>query len=84
MDEITDDDFNELYLSLLEAFDNDFEDGLSRAQTRIESFSGDLNKSMDLVRAARQAMLADGILNEAEEEAIQSIAKLLGIIENNT
>ena len=81
VDEITNDDFSEAYLALLEAFENDYDDGVARAQSRIETFCGDIEKSKDLVRVARKALIADGAWQEGEEAVMNQITNLLGIDE---
>ena len=79
VDEISEDDFSEAYLELIEAFESDFDDGLARAQSRIETFSGDDSKSRDLINVARKALIADGVYNDAEEKALKDIADLLAV-----
>lgn len=83
VNEISDSDFEELYLNLLAAFTSNFEDGLSRAQSRIETFKGDAQKSSDLLRVARKSLVADQKFNEAEELALKEIAALLGVDEED-
>jgi len=80
-DEISENDFNEYYLTILEAFQLNFEDGHNRALARIETFKGDIEKSKALIRTARKALLADNNLNEAEEAVIDEIEELLGVNE---
>lgn len=82
VDEITEEDFSELFLTLIEAFTNDFDDGKARAQTRIESFSGNHTKSKELIKLARKALVADSKLNEAEELVLSEISDLLKINED--
>ena len=73
--------FEEVYESLLDAFKDDFDDGLNRAITRIETFKGDLQKSQDLIRIARKALVVDGDYDEVEDNVLKEIAAILGIDE---
>ena len=83
VDEISDSDFQEMYVSLLEAFRKDFGDGKNRSIVRIEAFKDIPDKASDLLRLARQALMADENLDEAEEEAILEIALILGVNESS-
>lgn len=76
-------DFEDYYLELLAAFENNFDDGLNRAQTRIEAFQGRSPANIDLIRVARKSLIADNQLNEAEEKALMEMATLLGVDESN-
>lgn len=83
VDEISDTDFQEMYVSLLEAFRKDFDDGKSRSIVRLEAFKDLPDKAADLLRLARQALAADHNLDEAEVAAILEIANLLGVDESS-
>ena len=83
MDEINEDDFEKLYLDLLVVFERNFDDGLNRAQARIETFRGNNEVAVDLLRLARKALIADNKFSDAEEKALKEMAVLLGIEKNN-
>ena len=81
VDEISDADFENMYVELVGAFEDNFEDGKARAESRIETFNGDLQKSKELLRIARLAVVADEKLSDPEEAAVQEIALLLDLDE---
>ena len=80
---ITEDQFSEMYLTLLDAFHNNYDDGVARAEQRIEAFAGNRERSMDLLRQARKAMLADNDLSDKEEAVMDQIEVLLGLQEES-
>ena len=76
VDEISEEDFANSYLTLIEAFEADFDDGLARAQARIESFAGHPDKCADLIRVARKALVADSMFNDARRNGNDSNCSL--------
>ena len=80
---ITEEFFSEIYLTLLEAFHNDYDDGVARAEQRIEAFAGNNKRSQDLLKQARRAMLADNVLSDSEEAVLDQIEVLLGLTEDS-
>jgi tellurite resistance protein len=83
VEEISNADFEELYLAMIGFFAIDYEDGKSRAVKKIKIYRGNLEKSSDLIRVARQALIADERLNNAEELVLKEIAEILEIDEAN-
>lgn len=79
---ISKEDFSEIFLTLVDAFTKDFEDGRARAESRIEPFKDSREKSISLIRIARKALIADENLKEPEEVVIQKICKLLDVSES--
>ena len=81
VDQITDDQFSEIFLNLLELFDRDFEAGKARAILRLSVFKEDKERAHSLFRIARKALVSDSELGEREEIVLAEIATLLNISE---
>ena len=82
IDEISDNDFNDIYINILSNFEKDFEYGLSIAKNRINKFIGNEQISKDLIRVARKALIADEAYDDREENAISELSQMLNIEES--
>lgn len=79
VDEITDQDFEEAYLGLLDAFDSCYVDGVARAEARLEIFKDEPAMAQEILRYAKEAVYADLNVDDREIETVEEIKSLLGI-----
>jgi tellurite resistance protein len=75
---VSEEDFKEIYLTMVDAFSNSFEDGRARAQSRIEVFKGREGEAKSLVTLAQKALIADGRDEDSEEATLKEICEILG------
>jgi len=81
--EISDSEFEETYIKILTVFQNDYDKGVVEAKNRLKLFLADPIKSVDLIKTAREALIADGVFNEAEETVLKEIANFLQLDEEH-
>ncbi len=83
VESITHEDFVVAFSEILHAFEVNFEDGYNRALVRIEPYKFDKQAGINLIKVAREALVADEILEEAEENVIKELCSLLEIKEED-
>ena len=79
---VTKEEFIEAYSEIAYAFEVDFEDGYNRALTRIEPFKSDKKIAFNLIKVARDALVADEKLEEVEENIIRELCLMFEIDES--
>ena len=82
VDSVSDKDFNESYVKMLELFGRDFDEGVNRARLRIEPFKNSQEQARSLVGIARKALVADGRLSDSEDIVLKEISAILGLDES--
>ena len=80
VDEISNLDFEEAYLGLLDVFNNNYEDGVARAEARLEVFIDDLEVASEILKYAEEAVYADKNVDPRELEAVKEIRWTLGLL----
>jgi tellurite resistance protein len=83
VNDFTHEDFIKAYSEIAEAFENDFEDGYKKALVRIEIFKTNKQAAADLIKVAREALVADEKLEEVEENIIRELCMILDINEDD-
>ncbi|MGE4131682.1 MAG: TerB family tellurite resistance protein [Bdellovibrionales bacterium] len=63
----------------VEMFRTDFDKSIEVTKERLKKISARLPMAQEILRACRAAVIADGHLGDAEENALSEIAKTLGI-----
>lgn len=80
VDEISNLDFEEPYFGLLDAFNNNYEDGVARAEPRLEVFKNDLDLAEEIIRYAEEAVYADKNVDPRELEVVKETRWTLGLL----
>ncbi len=80
---ITHKDFVQAYSEILHAFEADFDDGYNRTLALIGPFKSNKKFAIELVKIAREALVADEKLEEVEENVIRELCTILAINEDD-
>lgn len=81
VDKVSHDDFVTAYAEIAHAFDVDFEDGYNRALVRIEPLKSNKEAAKNLIKVARDALVADEKLEEVEENVLRELCTILDVKE---
>ena len=83
VDQISSEDFEEAYLGLLDVFKENYDEGVVRAEARLDLFKEDQVMAREILKYAQEAMYADHRVEEKELEAVSEIEWILGLKEMN-
>jgi tellurite resistance protein len=75
-------EFKEAFSDLALIFENDFDEGYAKTLARIKPFKENRQTAINLVKVARQALVADGKLEEVEENIIRELCTFFDIEES--
>lgn len=75
---IAEDELQNIFSDVKDHFIRDSEDAIDKAKNIFEPFKG-TNGSARIVQVSRKAVVADGVIAEGEEEALEEIASFFGI-----
>jgi len=73
------DNIRRYFKDMVTMFIDDFDAGIALTRTRLEKIRGQGHLTEEVIRVCRAAIVADGDIDEAEENALTEISKALGL-----